>query len=146
MLTRRMSFVDPTTLFRNGIDRVVSDLFEAPAIFGLAPERVFPAMNVWEDERNLLVEAELPGLKLDDIEIMVQGDELTLKGERKTEDGDGVSFHRRERGCGAFQRILRLPTRVEVDKVHASLRDGILTITLPKAEDVLPRRITVKGS
>jgi HSP20 family protein len=107
--------------------------------------RGFPAVNVWEDENNLFVEAEVPGLKAEDLDVTVVGDELTIKGER-TEDGPAEgAFHRRERGVGSFTRIVRLTSEVDADRVQASLAEGVLLLTLPKAETAKPRKIKVKS-
>ncbi|MHC5211322.1 MAG: Hsp20/alpha crystallin family protein [Planctomycetota bacterium] len=106
----------------------------------------FPALNAWADDENLYVEAEIPGLGLEDIQITVLGEDLTLSGERQDVLEEGTSHHRRERGVGEFTRTLRLPSAVDAQRVEAQLKDGILGITLPKAEALRPRRITVKGS
>lgn len=114
---------------------------------GFRPLRVgvFPLLNVSEDKDNLYVRAELPGINPKDIEISVEGDTLTLRGERKSaEVGENVSYHRREREFGRFRRSLTLPTRIDADKVEAVFKNGILQITLPKAEEVRPKQITVK--
>ena len=105
----------------------------------------FPAVNAWEDADNVYVEAELPGLKLDDIELFVVGDELTVKGERRHVDEEDVSYHRKERGTGCFSRVFRLPVGVDADKVEAALRDGVLTVTMPKAAEAKPRKVEVKA-
>jgi HSP20 family protein len=112
------------------------------AVFG---RRAFPALNIWEDDTKLHAEAELPGLKLDDLELYVHGNELTIKGERQAMEEEGMSYHRHERGVGTFFRRVTLPTEVDPDKVEATLRDGVLTITMPKAQAVLPRKIKVTG-
>ncbi|MEJ5366001.1 MAG: Hsp20/alpha crystallin family protein [Desulfosoma sp.] len=114
---------------------------------GFRPLRVgvFPPLNVSEDKDNLYVRAELPGINPGDIEISVEGDTLTLRGERKSaEVGENVSYHRREREFGRFRRSLTLPTRINTDKVEAVFKNGILRITLPKAEEVRPKQIAVK--
>ena len=109
------------------------------------PVTAFPAVNVWEDNEAFHLEAELPGLKQDDVNIAVtQRNVLTLSGERKPEEGEG-RWHRRERGFGRFQRVLRLPAPVDADKVEAKLENGVLRLTLPKHEDAKPRRIAVKA-
>jgi HSP20 family protein len=106
----------------------------------------YPAMNMWQDDSNLIVEAEIPGMELDDIEILVDGgNQLTIKGERKSPDQESGFWHRRERGFGQFRRTIELPKMVDADKVEAILKDGILTMTLPKPEEVKPRKITVKA-
>jgi HSP20 family protein len=128
------------------MDRLFSDFFEPAPRSRLhgAWGNESPALNVWEDEANYYAEAELPGYKLDELEIFVVKNELTLKGERKAvEEAKDATFHRRERTEGVFSRILRLPTDVDAEKVHAKLKDGVLTITLPKAEATKPRKISI---
>ncbi|ROQ89568.1 Hsp20/alpha crystallin family protein [Desulfosoma caldarium] len=114
---------------------------------GIRPLRmgVFPLLNVSEDKDNLYVRAELPGIQASDLDISVEGDTLTLRGERKSHEAEeNVSYHRREREFGRFRRSLTLPTRIDVDKVEAVFQNGILKITLPKAEEVRPKQIAVK--
>ncbi len=107
---------------------------------------VYPALNLWEDEPNLYVEAELPGLALSDLEIYVTGDnQLSIKGERKPSELKEASWHRQERGYGSFSRMIQLPSDVNAEKVSAEFKFGVLTITLPKSEKTKPRRITVKS-
>ena len=106
---------------------------------------VFPALNVSEDEINTYVRAELPGLDPGDIEITTKMNNLILKGERKIlAEGEKVSYHRREREAGVFRRIITLPTRVDADKITAVCKNGVLTITLPKAAEAKPRQIAVE--
>jgi len=131
---------------RDELDRLFGDVWDNVALpFSNGNRRSFPALNVWEDETTLFAEAEVPGLKLQDIEVLVVGNELTIRGERKDEAGQETTYHRRERGFGSFCRVLQLPVSVNPEKVEATLSDGVLTIRLPKAEDVLPRKIQVKG-
>jgi HSP20 family protein len=107
----------------------------------------YPALNLWEDDGNLYVEAELPGFSLDNLEIYVTGEnQLSLKGERKQPEMEGGTWHRQERGFGSFARLIELPTAVDSDKVAANFEQGVLTIALPKREEVKPRRIEVKTS
>jgi len=108
--------------------------------------RVFPALNIWEQGDDLFAEAELPGVKSNDLDISVVGSELTIKGQRQDGAKDGAGFHRRERGVGAFTRVVRLPADIDSSRVQATLRDGILLITLPKAESAKPRKIQVTGA
>lgn len=132
----------PLTLFnrlsqlRNEMDQLFED--------GVTSEPLYPALNVWEDEGSFYAEAELPGFRLEDVEVAVRGNELSLSGERKPEEKEGMTWHRRERGFGKFHRTLEFPLPIEADKVQASLKNGILTITLPKAEAAKPRKIQVK--
>jgi HSP20 family protein len=106
----------------------------------------FPALNVWEEGEHLVVEAELPGLDLNDVEIYVTGgNQLTIKGARKPAAQENGVWHRREREFGAFTRTLTLPYPVDADKVDARLEHGVLLLCLAKHESARPRRISVKG-
>lgn len=109
----------------------------------LSPE--YPALNVWEDDDTFTVEAELPGFKNEDVDISVMGGTLTVKGERKPEAPAGGVWHRRERAFGSFSRIVELGRDVDADKVEASFRNGVLTVSLPKAAAAKPRRIEVRS-
>lgn len=107
----------------------------------------FPLLNIWEVDDALLVEAELPGLDMKDLEIYVTGtDQLTLKGERKETLPQKSTQHRQERGFGKFVRVLTLPIPVDANRVEAKIENGILTLTLPKHEAAKPRKIAVKAS
>jgi HSP20 family protein len=103
----------------------------------------YPALNTWEDGDNAYVEAELPGMSMDDLEIYVAGSELRIAGERKIAEPQGASWHRRERTQGRFTRTLTLPWEIDADKVEATLKDGVLTIKLPKCESCKPRKVKV---
>lgn len=107
----------------------------------------FPLLNLWEDDDNLFVEAELPGFELDDLEIFVTGGtQLSISGERKQPEHEGGAWHRQERGFGKFRRTLDLPGDVNSDGVIANFHSGVLTLTMPKAEKAKPRRIEVKAN
>jgi HSP20 family protein len=109
--------------------------------------RVYPPLNLWEDANNLYVEAELTELDLSDLEIVVNGDnQLSIKGERKQPQQEKGLWHLQERGHGRFSRIGELPQYVDSDKVTAEFQHGVLTITLPKRQEVKARRIEVKAS
>lgn len=125
------------------MNRVFSDVVGK----GIYPVRVgvFPPINVSEDTQGLYVRAELPGINPADVEISVEGSTITLRGEKKpTEAGENVNFHRRERDHGRFRRVLNLPTRFDPDAVEATFKNGVLTVRLPKAKEVLPKQIQVK--
>lgn len=134
----------------NQLQREMNRLFDGYGLRlngGTAPRAAtFPALNVWEDGDALYAEAELPGVKQDDLEVYAVGNELTIKGSRKPREGESLSFHRRERGTGEFTRVITLPVDIAAEKVAAGLKDGVLTVTLPKAEEMKPRKITVKAS
>jgi HSP20 family protein len=104
----------------------------------------FPPLNVWANEEHALITAEVPGIDVDDVEISVVGDTLTLSGERPVHEvGNGVQFHRRERWHGTFSRTLQLPFRIDADGVEANYVNGVLQMTLPRAEEDRPRQISV---
>jgi HSP20 family protein len=105
-----------------------------------------PPVNVWEQNDTLYVEAELPGVKSENLDISVVNNELTIKGQRPDEKEAETAYHRRERGLGAFVRVLRLPMEVDSAQVKATLTDGVLLIALPKTEAAKPRKIQVKAS
>ncbi len=109
-------------------------------------ERSFPLMNVFGQERESVLYAEVPGVEMKDLEISVNGTTLTLKGERKVQsEVPEEKYYRRERGAGPFGRSLELPHKVDADHVEAVLKDGVLKVRLPKAPEAQPRRIEVKG-
>jgi len=98
--------------------------------------------NVWETSDALFVEMELPGTTTDQLELSVVGNELTVKVECAAEDS-GLTYHRQERPVGTFGRVLRVPVAVDPDRVQADLRNGILTVTLPKADTARPCKIQI---
>jgi HSP20 family protein len=132
---------------RSEMDRLVSDFF-GPVVGVYTPRwtaaRRFPALNVWEDGDNLFAEAEVPGLASEDIDVSVVGTDLTIRGHRRSQQREGMGYHRQERGVGEFNRVLRLPIEVEAAKVEASLTDGVLLVKLPKAEAAKPKKIKVQ--
>ena len=106
---------------------------------------VYPHLNITEDEDSYYVRAELPGVDPEDIEITTQDNDLIINGERKIPpEGANVSYHRREREAGSFRRITSLPNPFDSSKVAAVCKNGLLTITFPKAPAVKARQIDVK--
>lgn len=147
MLLARINSTFPLVTVRGEVDRLFNQVFGGASSGGITDwfgASTYPPVNVWEDDQNIYAEAELPGLKMDDLEVLVQDNELTIKGERAPDERQEVSFHRRERGHGKFERVLTLPVDIDEAKVEARLRDGVLTVTLPKSEAVKPRKIEVK--
>jgi HSP20 family protein len=103
-----------------------------------------PALDVREDADNFVIHAELPGLKREDIEVALHDGALVISGERKVEKiEEGIEVHRQERCYGKFQRALTLPAPVAADKIKAQYKDGVLTVTLPKAEEAKPKQIDI---
>ncbi len=108
---------------------------------------VFPLMNVTEDKNNYYVRAELPGIPSNELDISVTGDTLSVSGEKVVSSEDeNAKYHRRERDAGSFSRVISLPAQVDTDKVEAKSENGILTVTLPKAESTKPKQITVEAA
>ena len=125
--------------FRSEVDR----------LFGrqvLRTSGAIPATNVWEDETAFYVEADLPGVTPEKLDITVkEGTRLTISGERKQIDPPNAVWHRQERFSGQFSREMTLPAPVDADKVEAKSENGVLKLTLPKSEAARPRRISVKA-
>ena len=111
----------------------------------LEHSRVFPPINIYEDENQVVLRAELPGISGDQIELSVTGDRLILRGERRTtQSGEKINYHRKEREEGVFRRIINLPSRVDSQKVEALSKNGVLTIKMAKAEEVKPRQVSIQ--
>ena len=103
-----------------------------------------PALDIAEGKDAYLVTVELPGVKLDDLQITLEDGLLTIQGERHfANDSSEEQYHRVERSSGAFRRSITLPAHVEADEVNASMEDGVLQILVPKAEEAKPKRIQV---
>ena len=129
------------------LDRWIQDFWTQGA--GLAGHSAradsAPSMNVQETDEAFEVELELPGLALEDIEVVIEGRDLSVRGERKTELPQNATWQRRERFHGRFARAIRLPLEVDASRVQARLHQGVLTITCPKAEAAKARRIPVEA-
>jgi HSP20 family protein len=110
----------------------------------LSPSRVFPALNITENKDNYFVRAELPGIKTDEIDLQINGRNLTISGERKIQfEGENAKFHRREREAGKFSRVIVLPGDIDADSVEACMVNGILTVDISKSEASKPKQISV---
>jgi HSP20 family protein len=152
MIYRRL-FNVPTWQFRSPfgeLERMRQQmnrlLEETRAPYQPAQAGVFPLTNLSEDKDNYYVRAELPGVKGDQLDIQVTGNNLAISGERKiAAEEEGARYHRREREAGTFSRMIGLPGEVDTDKVDANLQNGILTVVVPKAEIAKPKQITVSS-
>jgi HSP20 family protein len=129
----------PLNRLQDEMDRLLGRLGSGAAVLA-------PPVNVWEEADVFHVEAELPGVTPDRVEVSVTGgNELTLRGERRREATPKGAWHRRECGSGRFERVLTLPLPVDADRVEARLEHGVLHVTLPKAEAVKSRKVTVRA-
>ena len=113
----------------------------------LRDQRLFPAVNVTHDADAFYLRAELPGMDLEALDLSVDQNKVTLRGGREiSTEADEVSVHRRERRAGNFARTVTLPSDIDAENVEATYRDGVLTVTVPKAPEAKPRRIAVQSS
>jgi len=149
----RSAFGLPGWNIRNAFDelnrmrRQMDQLFDSMSTGSQISYRsgVFPAVNLTEDSEAYYVRAELPGLKADMLEIEATGKKVSITGQRQIPSaGQNAKYHRRERESGRFSRVITVPGDIESAKVEASLSNGILTVTLPKAEEARPRQISIR--
>jgi HSP20 family protein len=125
------------------LDRLFGDLLQPYGQRSMAQTWV-PPVNIEETDEAYEVTAELPGMRPDDVEVTVEQNVLTISGERKwSEEAENRNFHRVERGYGRFLRTFALPQQVSADSVQARFEDGVLHVTIPKAEGARPRRIQI---
>ncbi len=136
--TLRMGSWDPLAQMRRmqrEMGRMLQDTYQ-----GLTGE--FPSMNIWTSDESVVLTAEVPGLRAEDLDLTVLGDTLTVRGSRRAEElKEGERYHRRERGTGEFVRTVQLPYRVDSAKVEAHYEKGILRVTLPRSEEDRPRKV-----
>jgi HSP20 family protein len=132
---------------REAMDRLFEESFVRPRGWtGTSEGAGTLALDVFEDENEVTVKASIPGIKPEDIDISVTGDVLTIKGETKEEKEEKQgNYHLRERRYGAFQRSITLPTQINADKANADFKNGVLTLALPKVEEVKPKSIQIKS-
>lgn len=129
---------------REAMDRLFDDAFTRPLGISNGNWSV-PAVDMYQTDNEVVVKAALPGIKADEVQINVTGEVLTLKGETKhEEEKKEKAYHLREQRWGSFERSIALPTEVVADKAKADFENGVLTITLPKAEEVKPKSISIK--
>lgn len=149
----RSAFGLPGWNIRNAFDelnrmrRQMDQLFDSMSGGPQAGYRsgVFPAVNLTEDKEAYYVRAELPGVTADLLEIEATGKKLSISGQRRIQSaGQNAKYHRRERESGRFSRVITVPGDIESAKVEASFISGILTVTLPKAEEAKPRQISIR--
>jgi HSP20 family protein len=147
-LIRRDPFSDMMSL-RDAMDRLFEESFvrrfDGGRLLGIEGQPL--ALDVYETDENLVVETSLPGISPDAVDISVEGNRLTIKGETKREEEkeEEGKYHFRERRYGAFQRTLSLPVEVNADKAEAVFENGVLKLTLPKVEQARPKHIKLQA-
>ncbi len=109
------------------------------------PRGTFPPISVYEQDEAVVVTAEIPGVKPDELELTVLGDSVALKGQRREEPSNGNRMYRRERAAGPFARTVTLPTSIDPDSVQAEYRDGVLRVRMAKAEQAKAKKIEIKS-
>jgi HSP20 family protein len=128
------------------LQREMNRLFDATSQGRMFNPPSYPAINIWTNDDGQLISAEMAGVHPDDIDIDVTGDALSISGERKPDEvAEEVHYHRRERTYGSFSRTIQLPFMVDTSKVEASFKNGVLMISLPRAEADKPKKITIKS-
>jgi HSP20 family protein len=132
---------------RQAMDKLFEDSFVRPSrTLAALGEVAAPALDVYQTPSEVVVKAALPGAKPEDVNIDITGDTLTIKGERKAEqEVKRENYLYQERRYGAFSRTVVLPSGLKSDKAEATMEDGVLTLTIPKAEEVKPKAIKVKA-
>jgi len=133
---------DPWFQLQQELEHMLDAAFRGAPSTGL-----YPPVNVFDAGEAFVVKAELPGVDAEKVEVNVEEDTLTLRGERSfSEPNREAAFHRRERGAGQFRRVVRLPGRTAGDEAKAEYRNGVLTITIPKAKETRPRRVQIQAA
>jgi HSP20 family protein len=133
---------------REAMDRLFDEAFTRPfpLIREVGSAWSSPAIDMYQTDNDVVVNAALPGIKADDVQINISGDILTIKGAGKQEEEKKEkSWHIREQRWGAFERSIRLPTNVITDRAKADFENGILTVTLPKSKESRPKTITIRA-
>lgn len=146
-LTRWEPFNELVSL-RDAMDRLFEDSFVQPGWGWIAPLRSADlAIDMFEKDNEVVVKATLPGIKPEEVDVKITGDTLTIRGEAKEENEvKEENYIRKERRYGAFLRSVTLPSGLKTDKAEAKFENGVLTLTIPKAEEVKPKIIKVKGA
>lgn len=130
---------------RQAMDRMLDEAFTRGSESRGTGAWLLP-MDAYITDEAIIIRADVPGLKPDEIEITLEGDTLAIRGEIKPDVADNRKYVLLERPTGRFERTLSINTPIDHEKVEASFKDGVLTLTLPKAEAIKPRQISVKSS
>ncbi len=136
--------------FTREMDQIFRDIgfgrLLEPALAPLMGARSYPRINLRETDESYLIEGQLPGIDPNALEMTILKGTLTLSGERKAAEKGNGSWHRRERNTGKFMRAIDIPAEIDIEKVRADYQDGLLRVTLPKAQSVRPKRIEIQAN
>ena len=129
---------------REAMDRLLDDAFTRP--LGAEGSSTVPPVDMYQTDTEVVVKAAIPGFKADDVQINITGNVLSIRGEMRQEnESKQKSWQMREQRWGTFERRIALPTEVKAENARAEFEDGILTVTLPKAEEARPKTVTIKA-
>jgi len=128
----------------NEMDRIFNAVGR-PLNLRSVPRGTFPAVNVYDRGNETVLVAEMPGVKSEDVELTVVGDSITLQGHREEQPTENEQYYRRERPMGAFTRTVTLPTAVNPEKIKAEYHDGVLRVSMEKAEQAKSRKVEIKS-
>ena len=135
-----------TSDFWNEFDKLHRDVSRLFHDTRPAARHSYPALNFWSNEDTAVVTAELPGFNIGNIDISIVNDNLTIKGEKKpVKHGEEDILHRQECRTGQFQRSIKIPFKANVENIAANFRNGVLNVTVPRAEEDKPRKIEIKA-
>jgi HSP20 family protein len=144
-LTRRWNPWGDLLSLQDEMNKLFEGSLGTPVRSALLGTEFMPPVDLLKDKENLVVKMDAPGLKKEDLDITVLNGRLFIRGTKRADEAsENKSIHRRERFYGSFERVIDLPNPVEVDKIHATFCDGVLTITAPVREEARPRQIAVE--
>src|SRR6056297_2860816 len=126
--------------FPRQLDRMLDEMWKPSMIS--QRRQSYPPVNIHDDETNIYVYSEIPGMNIDDIDLTLSDGSLQIKGKREVAKGN---FYRQERPTGLFQRVINLNVPVDVDNVKARMKDGVLDVVLPKSEEAKPKKISIEA-
>ena len=147
-IARPWETINPFDTVREVMNRMIESVFEplarlAPSSVQVPVQRFQPSVDVIEEDENVRIEVEVPGMSIEDLSVTVGEDSVIVRGEKKPEETEGAGVHRRERSYGAFRRVIHLPVDVDRDKAEATFRNGVLAILLPKSHEAA-KKVEIK--
>lgn len=145
-LSRRWNPWGDLLALQDEVNRLFETGVGTPTRSGLLGTEFMPPVDVLRDKENVIVRMDVPGMKKEDLEITVLNHNLVIRGEKKRDESEGKSSHRLERFYGQFERVIELPTPVELEKTRASFHDGVLEIVCPVREEAKPKQIAIDVS